>query len=68
MDCSLPDSSVHRILQARILEYLPFPPEDLPEPGIELEFPAPPALAGGFFTFIWPGRVLVAALGIFYPF
>ena len=50
MDCSLPDSSVHGIFQARILEYLPFPPEDLPEPGIELEFPAPPALAGGFFT------------------
>ena len=25
MDCSLPDSSVHRILQARILEWVPFP-------------------------------------------
>ena len=24
MDCSLPDSSVHGILQARILEWLPF--------------------------------------------
>ena len=52
MACSTPGFPVHGIFQARILEYLPFPPEDLPEPGIELEFPAPPALAGGFFTFI----------------
>ena len=30
---------------------LPFPPpEDLPDPGIKLESPASPALAGGFFT------------------
>ena len=36
MDCSLPGSSVHGILQARILEWLPLPsPEDLPDPGIE---------------------------------
>ena len=36
MDCSLPDSSVHGILQARILSGLPFPsPDDLPNPGIE---------------------------------
>ena len=53
MDCSLLDSSVHGILQARILLYLPFPPEDLPKPGIELKFPAPPALADGVFTFIY---------------
>ena len=26
------------------------PPGDLPDPGIELVFPAAPALAGGFFT------------------
>ena len=26
MDCSLPGSSVHGILQARILEWVPFPP------------------------------------------
>ena len=36
MDCSLPGSSVHGILQTRILEGLPFPsPWDLPDPGIE---------------------------------
>ena len=35
-------SSVHEILQARVLEWLPFPsPGDLPEPGIE---PGSPAL------------------------
>ena len=33
MDCSLPGFSVHGILQARILEWLPFPsPGDI-EPG-----------------------------------
>ena len=45
MDCSLPDSSVHRILQARILEWVAMPyPGDLPDPGIEPESPASPAL------------------------
>ena len=36
MDCSPPSSSVHGILQARVLEGLPFPsPHDLPNPGFE---------------------------------
>ena len=36
MDCTPPGSSVHGILQARILEWLPLPtPGDLPNPGIE---------------------------------
>ena len=37
IDCSLPDSSVHGIFQARILESgMPFPsPGDLLDPGIE---------------------------------
>ena len=37
MDCSLPGSSVHGILQARILEWVPIPFSrgDLPDPGIE---------------------------------
>ena len=36
MDCSPPGSSVHDILQARILEWLPCPlPGDLPDPGME---------------------------------
>ena len=34
--CSLPGSTVHVILQARILEWSPCPPPgDLPDPGIE---------------------------------
>ena len=42
MDHSLPGSSVHGILQARILSGLPLPsPEDLPNPGTE---PGSPAL------------------------
>ena len=46
MGCSLPDSSVHGILQAR--EHLPFPsPGDLPDPGME---PESPALQDRFFT------------------
>ena len=44
MDCSLPGSSVHRILLERILEWNieRFPsPGDIPDPGIE---PRPPTL------------------------
>ena len=45
MDRSLPGSSVHGVLQARIWSGLSCPPlGDLPNPGIE------PALTGGFFT------------------
>ena len=42
VDCSPPGSSVHGILQARILECgLPFPsPGDLPKPVIEPKSPA----------------------------
>ena len=54
MDCSPPGSSIHGILQARILEGLPFPsPGNLPVPGIK---PISPALAGGFFTTEPPGK------------
>ena len=50
MDYSLPGSSVHRILQARILEGLLCPsPGDLFHPGIKLASLAALALAGGFF-------------------
>ena len=41
MDSSLSCSSVHGILQARILEWVACPPGDIPEPGIE---PGSPAL------------------------
>ena len=46
-DYGPPGTSVHRILKARILEWVTFPPPgDLAFPGTEL---ASPALAGGFF-------------------
>ena len=45
MDCSPQGSSVHGLLQARILEWVAIPsPADLPNPGIEAESLAPPAL------------------------
>ena len=54
MNCSLPGSSIHGIFQARILEWLPFPPPgDLPNSGIK---PRSPALAGRFFTTELPGK------------
>ena len=49
VDCSLAGSSVHGILQAGTLEWLPCPPPgDLPDPGIRPSFMSL-ALAGGFF-------------------
>ena len=51
MDCSLPGSSVHGIFQVRTLEWVAsLLSGDLPNSGIELESPAGPTLAGGFFT------------------
>ena len=51
MDCSPPGSSVHGILQARVLEWAPCsPPGDLPAPGIKPESLRSPALASRFFT------------------
>ena len=55
MDCSFPGSSVHEILQVRILQWVPFPsarekvvpsPGDLPDLGIE---PGSPALQADFY-------------------
>ena len=48
MDCSPPGSSVHGILQARILEWLPFPSPGGSSPsrdGTQVS-----RIAGGFFT------------------
>ena len=51
MDYSPPGSSVHGILQAKILEWLPCPPlGDLPDSGIKHKSLISPAWAGGFFT------------------
>ena len=48
VDCNPPDSPVHRILQARILMWLPCPPPgDLPDPGIKPTSLASPALQMG---------------------
>ena len=53
----LPGSSVHGIFQAKVLEWVPYPPPgDLPDPGVEPESSASPALAGGFFTPAPPGK------------
>ena len=44
-------SSVHGILQARILEWVAMPSSrDPPDPAIEAASLMSPALAGGFFT------------------
>ena len=51
MDHNQSGSSVHGILQASLLEWLPFPsPGDLPDPGIEPMSLSSPALAGRFLT------------------
>ena len=51
IDCSLPGSSVHGILQAKMLEWVAFlPPEDLLNPRIKPKSSTSPTLAGGFFT------------------
>ena len=45
MDCSPSGSSVHGIVQARILEWVAMPSSrDLPNPGIKLTSPESPAL------------------------
>ena len=51
MDCSPPGSSVHGILQARMLEWAAVSSsKGSSEPGIEPASLMSPALAGGFFT------------------
>ena len=51
MDCILPGSSFHGVLQARILEWVAMSLlGDLPDSRIEATPLMTPALAGGFFT------------------
>ena len=58
LDCSPPNSSVHGILQARILEWVAIPSlGDLPNPGIKPHSLTSPA----FFTA--SGSLLLAPLG-----
>ena len=64
MDCSLPGSSVHGILQARILELPCSPPRDLPYPGIELVSLTSLVLAGRVLTTspILPDTILFSSI------
>ena len=48
MDCSLPGSSIHGILQARVLKWVSYS-RDLPDPGTETVF-LTSELTGEFFT------------------
>ena len=51
MVCSPPRSSVHGILQARILEWVAFPlPGDLPDPKIKPTVPVDSAFQADFFS------------------
>ena len=57
MNCSPPGSSVHRILQARILEWVGISfSRGSSRPRNWTVFPAAPALAGGLFTTEPPGK------------
>ena len=67
MDHSLPGSSVHGILQVRILGGLPRPPPgDLPNQRIEPESLTSLALAGTFFTTSTTWEAQVHLLTSFY--
>ena len=60
MDGSLPGFPVRGILQARILEWLPFPsPGDLPDTGIE---PGSPALQADSLPTELQGKLLMTYL------
>ena len=68
MDCSLPGSSVHGILQVRLLKCIAMsPPGDLPDPGIERASLRSPALAGGFFSTsaTWEALYFYSNYGLF---
>ena len=59
MNCSLPDSSVHGIFPGKNTKVVSISYSgDLPNPGMEPASLASPALAGGFFTTVPPGKPL----------
>ena len=65
--CSPPVSSVHAIVQARLLEWLLCPPpEGLPDPGIKPTPPAPPASQVDFLLLNHWGRCLICTVNAFY--
>ena len=58
MDCSLPGSSVHGILQAKILEWVSMPSSRGSSPPRDRTTSlVSPALAGRFFTSVPPGKL-----------
>ena len=60
MGYSPPGSSVHGILQARILEWVAKPSSgDLPNPGNESTSVTSPAFANGLFTFSTTWEALI---------
>ena len=76
MDCSSPGSSVHRILQARILEWVAMPPPqgNIPDPETEAASLKSPVVAGRFFTTsttweaLYPLNNLINCVKVFIPF
>ena len=59
IDCSLPGSSVHGILQ-KYWSGLPCPPSgDLPNTGIKSMPLISPALAGGYFSANWEAASII---------
>ena len=70
LDYSLAASSVHGILQARILEWVAMQPMgrtlgDLPDRGIELASLTSPAMVGGFFIRCHLGRLHISLHHLF---
>ena len=65
IDCSPPGSSVHGILQARILEWVAMP-SNLPNPGIELPSLMSPALAEVSLLLVPPGKPSWEDAGLFW--
>ena len=66
MDCKLPDSSVHGILQTRILEWLPSPPlGDIPHPGLEPACHLSPALHTNSLLTESPGKPFISQYTLF---
>ena len=67
IDFSLPGSSVHGILQARILGWvaISFSLGDLPNPGIESSSPVSPALQVDSLPLSYLGSMTFGRLGVF---
>ena len=68
MDCSLPGFSVHRVFQARILEWVAISfCRGSSQPGIKPALPVSPAWAGRFFTAEPPGKLKFSFLCVIIP-